>query len=332
MPSTGLPKIQGDETIELALYPFDASPEVLRDRTRSVGKAKVRGVKPTESTLDISGVSGLSQDMTFKAVITSLPMPAIAVRLEGESEGAKLVESAIAKAGPAGKGSLYIREARPGESPEFRLRATNGQYIIAGPANDRPLVDQIDGFTETTARKAVERLEHMARWTLTSRFNNPESTIKGEDVELEILQGSTPLTGSEIRLEYKPVGGKITPPKFKVKVTNKGDRELWIALLDLTQNYKVSADFQQSGSSRLKPGESFSPFGGKEVTATVPDLIWQQGVVEYKDILKLIVCTDEFDATTDGPVRARSTPGHATRHEERSRRLARQALRPRADP
>ena len=172
----------------------------------------------------------------------------------------------------------------------------------------------------------------MARWTLTSRFNNPESTIKGEDVELEILQGSSPLTGSEIRLEYKPVGGKITPPKFKVKVTNKSDRELWIALLDLTQNYKVSADLQQAGSTRLKPGESFSPFGGKEVTATVPDLIWQQGVVEYKDILKLIVCTDEFDArlmaqsALDLP---RATPP-STRSVHA--RLARQAVRPRADP
>ena len=28
----------------------------------------------------------------------------------------------------------------------------------------------------------------------------------------------------------------------------------------------------------------------------MPDPLWKQGVVEYKDILKLIVCTDEFDA------------------------------------
>ena len=102
--------------------------------------------------------------------------------------------------------------------------------------------------------------------------------------------------------------------------------------MDLTQNYKVSADFQQSGSTRLKPGESFSPFGGKEVTATVPDPIWQQGVVEYKDILKLIVCTDEFDARLMAQPALDLPRPPATRHEGRSRRLARQAVRPRADP
>ena len=224
--------------------------------------------------------------------------------------------------------------ARPSRAsrPNSGSRATNGQYIIAGPANDRPLVDQIDGFTETTARKAVERLEHMARWTLTSRFNNPESTIKGEDVELEILQGSTPSPGRRSAWNTSRSGARSRPRSSRSRSRTRAIGTLWIALLDLTQNYKVSADLQQAGSTRLKPGESFSPFGGKEVTATVPDLIWQQGVVEYKDILKLIVCTDEFDArlmaqpALDLP---RATPPGT---QERSRRLARQAVRPRADP
>ncbi len=86
------------------------------------------------------------------------------------------------------------------------------------------------------------------------------------------------------------------PPKFKIQVKNNGQRTLWIALLDLPQNYKVSADLQQSGSVRLEPGQEYSPFGGQEISATIPDGFWKLGVVEYKDILKLIACTDEFDA------------------------------------
>ena len=147
----GLPKVQGNETIELALYPFDAAQEVLRDRTKSVGKAKVRGVKPTESTLDISGVSGLSQDMTFKAVITSLPMPAIAVRLEGESEGVKLVESADAQ-GRTGRERIALHPRGPGRasppnsgfgprmaSTSSPARPTTGPWSTRSMGSLRPL-------------------------------------------------------------------------------------------------------------------------------------------------------------------------------------------------
>ena len=48
----GLPKPFGNETIELALYPFDASAETLRDRSKSVGKAKVIELRSTTSTLE----------------------------------------------------------------------------------------------------------------------------------------------------------------------------------------------------------------------------------------------------------------------------------------
>ena len=53
---------------------------------------------------------------------------------------------------------------------------------------------------------------------------------------------------------------------------------------------------QDGGSIRLEPGETAWAYRGKPIPATVPDEFWKQGVVEYKDILKLIVCTDEFDA------------------------------------
>ena len=36
--------------------------------------------------------------------------------------------------------------------------------------------------------------------------------------------------------------------------------------------------------------------GASPIPASVPDEVWKQGVIEYKDLLKLIVCTEEFDA------------------------------------
>ena len=54
---------------------------------------------------------------------------------------------------------------------------------------------------------------------------------------------------------------------------------------------------------------------GNPIPASIPDEVWKQGVIEYKDLLKLIVCTEAFDATLleqpalDLPRTARATRG-----------------------
>ena len=51
----------------------------------------------------------------------------------------------------------------------------------------------------------------------------------------------------------------------------------------------------KSGYVKLEPGETAWANLGEPISASVPDEIWKQGVIEYKDLLKLIVCTEEFD-------------------------------------
>ena len=46
---------------------------------------------------------------------------------------------------------------------------------------------------------------------------------------------------------------------------------------------------------KIEPGQTAWGYLGKPIPATVPDELWKQGVIEYKDLLKLIVCTEEFD-------------------------------------
>ena len=54
--------------------------------------------------------------------------------------------------------------------------------MIAGPAADRPLVGQINQYSEDNAKKAIARLEHIARWSLAARMTNPASTINPDDI------------------------------------------------------------------------------------------------------------------------------------------------------
>lgn len=47
----------------------------------------------------------------------------------------------------------------------------------------------------------------------------------------------------------------------------------------------------------IEPGAEVWAYSKREIPASVPDELWQQGVTEYQDILKLIVSTAEFDAS-----------------------------------
>ncbi len=166
----GIPVTLGDDAATFALFPFDASADAMADTAKAVGTARVVSVQPTTSRVEIAGVENLVPTMTFKAVVLSLPTPALAVRLEGDEPACELVRKALAKAGPGSKPSLFVREAVADDKPEFRLLAVEKQYVIAKSGDDRPLVAQIDGWTAANAALVVGRLEHIARWSQTAQL------------------------------------------------------------------------------------------------------------------------------------------------------------------
>jgi len=297
----GLPPADPDESTLLDVFPFDAPVDHLGDASKALARVSIRKVEPTYSLVEVG--DGLDQATPYKAVIASLPLPKIGVLLEPvDSDGTRLAREALATAHQGSLPSLYVREAGPGAAARFRLRVESGGYVITSPENDRPLVARIEGPNAATARMAIARLEHMARWTLTSELTNPTTTIKPEDVELILIgEDGARLEGPDIRLEYHLEDGKWQPPKFKIRLANRtktpdsAGRDLFVGLLDLTETFAISA-LMEAGCIRLGPNdEPYQAFQGKYVAAKVPDKVWQQGVVEYKDLLKLIVSTQDFD-------------------------------------
>ena len=148
---------------------------------------------------------------TYKALIISLPAPALAVSAGRGRRGLRAGQKAVASASPEGKPSLFIRVAAQGENPEFRLIARNGQFVITKPNDDRPLVAQIDGLNEAGARLAVQRLEHIARWTQTARLSNPSQHDPARRRETDHPGRRQRGLGREIRLEYQIKDGKAAP-------------------------------------------------------------------------------------------------------------------------
>ena len=286
----------GSDAPRLALYPFDAPAADLSDPSKTVAMVQVDEVLSATSRLVIDKKTKLDPKTTYKAVLVSLPTPPLSVLLEGDPAACALVREAMKVASPEGKPSLFIREASKGDTPEFRLVARDDQFVITRPNDDRPIVGQIDGLNADGAKWAVARLEHMARWTQTARLSNPASSIQPSDVKLTVLVDDKEVSGREIRLEYQLKDGREVEPTFKVSMTNNSSRTLYCGLLDLPQRFRVSAGLLSAGCVKLEPGETAWGYQGKPIPATVPKEVWKQGVIEYKDLLKLIVCTEEFNA------------------------------------
>ena len=240
----------------------------------------------------------LEPEMTFKAVVTSLPLPPKGVLITGESAGVKLARAALLVIGPKNQPSLYLTEVTKTENAEFKLLARNGQYLITRPADDRPIVAQIQGYTESNALQAIERLEHITRWTNIAELSSPAtSSIQASAVQMVISQEGQEVKDATINFQYQLQNGRWKGPTFKVKLKNNSNQELFCALLDLTDRYAVSPELLETGGVWLKPGEEAWALGGENIYPTVLDKLWKQGITQSQDILKLIVSTAEFDAT-----------------------------------
>ena len=320
----GIPKSSRD--ILLAIFPAGSTPEQLRQPGEALLQARVTQVLPQRSKVEIlSDSEALSENESYWAVVTSLPLEPLKVYFQGEQAGVELAHQALLKAEVNERPSLYVRRVDTSADADYKLLARDGQYWLTLPTDDRPLVAPLPekpdqaSYTPERALQIVQRLEHIARWTNTLELESPATTqIKPNDLKMKIvlntsiassLDGDNAETtadarnvataslseASDMRLEYEYSNGAWSPPTFYVRLTNNSKKTLYCNVLDLTESFAVSvAFFQDRTSIRLQPGETIQ---GEYIDSVVPDELWEQGITERKDRLKLIVSTAEFDAS-----------------------------------
>lgn len=298
----GIIEGNGGDRVQLALYAQGTPVEQMRQLSAAVGEAEVIEVLPHQSVVEIiKAPNGLTDDTVLNAVITSLPLPPLGVYFEGDGDAIDAVRQELQKIGIGGKPSLYVREVENLVDAQYRLWAHKSQYLITKPTDNRPLVKQLDGYSQGNAHKAVENLEHIARWTAVVQLEGtPSSRISANAVTMQFYQADgTEIVNSPLSLTYQYQAGKWKTPTFRLKLTNTSDERLFCTVLDLPENYSVSAPLFPGNNSGIwiEPGDEVWAFRKKEIPASVPDELWKQGVTEYQDVLKLIVSTAEFDAS-----------------------------------
>jgi len=306
----GIPTPTPQETTQLALFPFDYTN--IPSLSDAIGVASVVEVLPQLSCIRITELPSLREDEVYRAIATSMPLAPMGVVLTGEETGVSLLQERLE--GTDQPASLYLGHMTDPAEAKFRVHAEDGRYQILDAVGEQALVRDLVGFNGAIADKVIARLEHIARWmTVADLSRSPHSRIPADAIQLDILQDGQVLEDAPILLAYQRSGTRWQQPTFQVRLTNTSDLSLYCALLDLTERYAISPVGFEAGGVWLQPGETAWVNGGKLLYASVPKERWQQGVTEYRDIFKLMVCTAEFDAqlmaqgNLDAPV-TRSVP------------------------
>jgi hypothetical protein len=285
----GLRPSDGNEKTTFALLPAAIDPAELHDLTRACGHAELLNLGSARSTVRVTDVVGLDAQMTFKAVVSCLPLACFTVRTEGESAGVAPLQDALGRASTGPAASLLVRGAGPGEVSHFRVLARDGAYLIARPADDRAMAAPLRPYSEATARQVMRQLEHIARWMTIAELPENPGAVGQDDVELCFEQDGVKVPPGDVVLTYR---GDMKP-RVTIRLTNRGRRPRYCALLALSESYAVESIVEEGTRVvRLEPGESLE----RTIWASVPDELYDQGITERKDILKLIVSARDFNA------------------------------------
>lgn len=323
----GLPSATGDDAIALAIFPLDSPPEHLQRIPEAIAQATVTDVLPHLSRVEIQPKSDRSLDTTqiYKALVIHQPLPPIQILLEGDISGVEHLRQSLNASGFEWPSSLRLHITENRESAEFCILAHDERYSIIHLPNNHPLVSPIANYAPSSAAQVLQQLSHIIRWfRIANLTNSVTSQIDPNAVQLwvEWYTGQTieryqasDLPDGQVFLHYRDT----QKPTFRVKLTNTAQQPLYCVLLNLTGRFAIHTGLLAGGGIWLEPGQEVWAYFGRSIYGVLLDVLWQQGVTEYRDILKLIVSTAEFDATLleqshlDTPYTPSFSPTHRSR-------------------
>ena len=289
------------ETTQLALFPFDATPKTMQQLGEAIAQASITDVRPQLSYVQTEAV--LDDETTYKAVVTDVPVPPLKIALAGDPHKVILIRKAL-QAKETAAPSLYLQEVDEVDLAKFHVLASDTGYVIRRLPDNALPVAEIPEQTPDAVNKTLQTLAHIARWTSLAELAHPATgQLPIDAVEMQLYHNDQPVKSGQLRLTYQQHGQQPQVPYFKVKLVNHTARRLYCALLDLTEEYSISAPFFSTGGIWLEGNSEVWAsivVGGQltdRIPTSIPQSLREKGVTEYRDILKLVASTAEFDPT-----------------------------------
>jgi hypothetical protein len=294
----GIQPPRGNDTTTLAVLP--PTEQQTPAARQPLGQVRVTQVEVSRCQVSIASDWQPDPDVRYPTVVIDVHIPLATVEVRCDKSEAALVQAALAT-------SPHIREGvlDPGiDGDRFVVLTERNQFLVA-----RADGTEIAGPVPTTdegAATVVRRLEHLARWHLIKRLDNPGSAI-ANTVTIEIVPAErseaqpprrgdrAPITTSndgQIHLHYRKTGTTWEHPYVWIYLHNGSPRDLYCTLLDLTDRYRCHS--RLFPGTLIPAGATTVAFDGRPVDVSVPKERFGTPGAEVLDWLKLIASEQRF--------------------------------------
>ncbi len=283
----------------LGILPFDSNADEIGDPKQRLTEAVVKNVGLSRSDIEPTDSSQLSQEEAYKAVVLSVPLPPIKVHVSsGSEEVLEKLKDAFAKAN-FGEPSLLTQLVPCNDSAELSIRDEDGFLIVSRTGSSRLVTQPVKTIQANAYSDTVKRVEHVAKWLTIDKLENSGSVLSQNDIEVKVYVENQVVDSSMFEMHYSFNNGQWERPHFRLSVQNKSERDVYVALLNLTERFGVNINLQNEQTCvLLEPSsEPWFAYAGKEIPVSVPDKFWKKGVSEFEDALKIIACTKSFDGS-----------------------------------
>ena len=196
------------------------------------------------------------------------------------------------------------------DDPTYLVRIRKGEILLHRPFEDQPLFKRLAADSLAHAHRILRNLDIIARHHRILELSNPTSRIKEEEFHIELFRvmepGNLEDTAAVKALAwqhpeefcYLQVEENWFQPAFQLKITNTGNRSLWVSLLYLGDDFSISN--QLIPQEELAPGEEvwaidlFENYPYRSISLRIPDNYLQQGIFRVTEYLKVMIATEAF--------------------------------------
>ncbi|MBC8869342.1 MAG: caspase family protein [Planctomycetes bacterium] len=279
----GLPS-DPDKKVELALYPES-------NRSHLAGHATTIQVGPQKSELELLDIDA-DTSTRYQAEITSLPVPPLAVYLEGDAERTESFQKFLAASEDRSFGISLLTDAEDGA--RYTLTAENGCYLLRLRETGK-LIQGAKGQSQKAADHMFGILKRVAAWERAVRLQNHATKMDPDDIEFKYFESigderEHEYRSSEITLDMTLENGECKPVFGKLKAINRMAQPLHLLLVHLSDQYGIQPLYNE----RVEPTDSWFTVtldGNAEFHLKLED---DEGDVANHQF-KLIVSTEKVD-------------------------------------
>ncbi len=256
----------------------------------------------------IAGLDDRDKSKVYLVVVARHAVPKFEIILTPDSDPAAIM---ALQQGIGQYPSDFFRLGTHSEPADFLVRAKDNVLSLHKLQDDRPLFQRVPGYDAAAIKIFLARLEVVANWRQILELTNTQSAIKNEEITTMLFCVTEPgnyennarvalANGQEVAdFYYTFENAQWHKPAFQLKVTNTGQRPLWVSLLYLGHDFSITN--QLLPKQMLAPGEEVwaQEIVGAEIFRTISlhieDAFLAQGIQSIEEYFKLLICTEELN-------------------------------------